>query len=279
MEILNFHGERLDFNIVDLDDFIFHLSRYEFSSRFCSGKVLDLACGVGYGSLFLSINDAISEITACDISEEALSYGRKMFSNHKISFQNQTAIQIPFDDCSYDAYVSLETFEHIKDVDIYLSEAYRVLKKKGIFIVSVPNKKFYFDAGIKNEFHFNEMYFNQFYSKLIQFFPCVHMFYQYFPVEKVEGNFAKKNGTTPSIIRKCISNGIPEPLKDIYRKQRYKRTYMRNMKKSILNKYRQNFSKLISEHKHLFEDVYKVFPIQNQEHEKTMGNFIAVCDK
>ena len=54
----------------------------------------------------------------------------------------------------------METVEHIENLDDYFSEVVRLLHPNGNLICSVPNKKFYQDAGIQNHFHFNEMYYD-----------------------------------------------------------------------------------------------------------------------
>jgi len=69
---------------------------------------------------------------------------------------------MPFKNFSFDTYVSFETIEHLKreTIPVYLSEASRVLRPAGIFIVSTPNLKTR-EGKIDNPYHISEMYYEQ----------------------------------------------------------------------------------------------------------------------
>ena len=64
---LEFTGERLVPGQVDQDLFNEHLARYAFAARLARGKrVLDIACGAGYGSAELARSAA--SVTGCPAS-------------------------------------------------------------------------------------------------------------------------------------------------------------------------------------------------------------------
>jgi hypothetical protein len=46
-KVLAYQGERIDFDSADPQDFMQHITRYEYAARHVSGDVLDIACGVG----------------------------------------------------------------------------------------------------------------------------------------------------------------------------------------------------------------------------------------
>ena len=53
-----------------------HLARYDFACKFVNRKkVLDIACGMGYGSKMLSKAGALC-VDGVDISEEAIEYAK-----------------------------------------------------------------------------------------------------------------------------------------------------------------------------------------------------------
>jgi 2-polyprenyl-3-methyl-5-hydroxy-6-metoxy-1,4-benzoquinol methylase len=53
-----------------------HWHRYHFAARWCEGKrVLDVACGEGYGSALLA--RGASRVTGVDISPEAVAHAQK----------------------------------------------------------------------------------------------------------------------------------------------------------------------------------------------------------
>ena len=150
-----------------------HTDRYEFASKFVKDKkVLDIACGTGYGSSLL-VKSGAKEIIGIDISEEAISYAQKNYSSPQINFSVGDATKMnSVGDNSIDIIVSFETIEHIKKYEYYLQEMYRVLKKKGVFIISTPNKKFSSPNAAKplNHYHFIEFFLEDFISILSQHF-------------------------------------------------------------------------------------------------------------
>ncbi len=54
--------------------------------------------------------------------------------------RHEDASKLSFPDCTFDAVISQDVFEHVFDIDACLRETRRVLKPKGHAIVSVPMK-------------------------------------------------------------------------------------------------------------------------------------------
>lgn len=109
-----------------------HLARYRFArERVGPGaRILDLACGTGYGTRLLAA-------TGADISLEALRYARKRFP---ASYVAADALRLPFGRV-FDAVVSFETLEHVRDAGRFLEEVRRVLRPGGQLILSTPNRE------------------------------------------------------------------------------------------------------------------------------------------
>lgn len=119
-----------------------HFSRYNFAKSYVKGKsVLELGCGTGYGTNFLSPH--ASSITGSDVSKEAIQYCKSKYKRENLNFIQINEKKLPFGDSSYDICISFEVIEHIKlkKVKEWLSEINRILKNDGIFICSTPNKK------------------------------------------------------------------------------------------------------------------------------------------
>lgn len=57
-------------------------------------------------------------------------------------FKKGNSNNIPFKDNSFDVVVALETLEHVSDLKQTFKEIKRVLKPKGIFLLSTPNNSF-----------------------------------------------------------------------------------------------------------------------------------------
>jgi 2-polyprenyl-3-methyl-5-hydroxy-6-metoxy-1,4-benzoquinol methylase len=117
-----------------------HYERYRFAGQhIIPGRVLDIACGTGYGSHLLAaeFGESISEIVAVDISEESISYARTRYSDSKIIFVRQNAFSFT-DERKFHSIVSLETIEHLNDPAAFVKKLYDLLHPGGIMIVSAP---------------------------------------------------------------------------------------------------------------------------------------------
>ncbi len=136
-----------------------HWHRYHYVLPLVAGKkVLDVACGEGYGSALMS--GPASEVTGVDISAQAIAHGRSAYAGRaNLRLVEASCTKLPFDDATFDVAVSFETIEHIREQSQFLDEVRRVLKPQGVLVLSCPNKTEYSDKrGFKNEFHLKELY-------------------------------------------------------------------------------------------------------------------------
>lgn len=159
--VYNWSGERLEtfiINQVSLE----HLHRYAFALNFVKGKrILDIACGEGYGVKLLS--QYATHITGVDIDENSIKKAIHKYESPNISFKLGSATEIPIPDNSIDVVVSFETLEHLAEHDQMMKEIKRVLSPSGLLIMSTPDKLNYSDKNeSKNPFHIKELYENEF---------------------------------------------------------------------------------------------------------------------
>lgn len=136
-----------------------HWHRYHFAARWVPGRrVLDVACGEGYGSALLARTAA--HVTGADLSAEAVEHARRRYAAlANLGFVCAPCTRLPLDDGSIDVAVSFETVEHIAEHEDFLDELARVLSPAGVLILSCPNKLEYSDKrGFANEFHVRELY-------------------------------------------------------------------------------------------------------------------------
>jgi glycosyltransferase involved in cell wall biosynthesis/ubiquinone/menaquinone biosynthesis C-methylase UbiE len=156
-----------------------HLHRYRFAKEFAKGKkVLDLACGEGYGSLMLS-EEAV-EVRGIDIDEATIRHASSKYLKENLKFLKGSITDIPIEgDKIFDVVVCFEALEHIEEHDKLLKEVKRLLKADGMFIVSTPNKYLYTDQpNYQNPFHLKELYFNEFKDLLSKNFKSVFLYGQ-----------------------------------------------------------------------------------------------------
>ncbi len=97
-------------------------------------KILDIGCGNGVVSeLIVKMGN---EVWGIDENEEALKEAEKR--GVKI-FEGDLEKSLPFKDVSFDAVWCLRTLEHIFHTEHFLEECRRVLKPKGVLVITADN--------------------------------------------------------------------------------------------------------------------------------------------
>ncbi len=150
-----------------------HWHRYHFAARWVVGKrVLDVACGEGYGSALLARTAAL--VTGVDISQRAVEHARAEYGRlANARFACASCTQLPLPDASVDVAISFETLEHIHEQEAFVAELSRVLAPGGVLLISCPNKVEYTDnRGFVNEFHVKELYREELRALLERHFPA-----------------------------------------------------------------------------------------------------------
>lgn len=117
-----------------------HVDRYRFASKMIpeGARVLDLACGIGYGTALLSLQNKCY-VKGVDISPFAIKHGRRFFASEGVSFEVGDLFEF-HDEQIYDLVVSFETLEHIRDEGNAILALRRNLKDGGELIISTPNQ-------------------------------------------------------------------------------------------------------------------------------------------
>jgi len=147
-----------------------HWARYKHAIQFVKDKkVLDVACGAGYGSDLLS--KTAESVIGGDISPETIAYCKSHYPNSR--FFVFDICDIPYPENLYDVIVSFETIEHIEDGRLFLSEIVRILKKDGKLIISCP-----LGGNCGNPYHLTYYQKGTFELVLKKYFDEVKMLYQ-----------------------------------------------------------------------------------------------------
>lgn len=116
-----------------------HLQRYLWAKKILTkrgltNKVLDIGCGIGYGSSVLA--ESVKRVDAVDISYNAEELYNKHYKRDNIKFIVADAFSAPYDP-PYDAVVCFEVIEHIKEDDMFLDLISRMSR---VLLSSVPNE-------------------------------------------------------------------------------------------------------------------------------------------
>lgn len=111
------------------------LATYEFISRSMNGgRMLDAACGYGYGAARLA--DAADAVIGIDFEREALAWGKARYRKPNLRYVAADLHNLCFSDGSFDGVCLLETIHFIKDYWRVIYEVSRVLKPGGHLYVS-----------------------------------------------------------------------------------------------------------------------------------------------
>lgn len=123
-----------------------HLRRYELASdilaRLNAVAVADMACGTGYGAnLFAPLSGHLARrYVGVDLDARTIEYARARHAGPGRDFVCCSATSTPIQSASVDVVASFETIEHIEDTESLVGEYARVLRPRGVLVVSTPNK-------------------------------------------------------------------------------------------------------------------------------------------
>jgi SAM-dependent methyltransferase len=134
-----------------------HLHRYALAFGLAKRKrVLDIACGEGYGANLLA--RVASKVTGVDLDAGTIAHAKARYRRRNLHFVEGSCTEIPCEDHSVDLVASFETIEHISEHARFLSEIKRVLAPGGILVISSPHKAEYQKVSeTANPFHEAEL--------------------------------------------------------------------------------------------------------------------------
>ncbi|HEY9804687.1 MAG TPA: bifunctional 2-polyprenyl-6-hydroxyphenol methylase/3-demethylubiquinol 3-O-methyltransferase UbiG [Leptolyngbyaceae cyanobacterium] len=125
-----------------------HLNQYgfEYFSKYVPSwqgiQVLDIGCGGGLACEFLAQQGA--SVYGFDLSfnsiKTAQEHARKNYL--EISYNQGVAESLPFNNEQFDVILCCDVLEHVNDWHQVISEAYRVLKPRGLFLFDTINRTF-----------------------------------------------------------------------------------------------------------------------------------------
>ena len=134
-----------------------HWHRYAAVAPFAAGKrVLDAACGEGYGSYVLA--QFATTVTGVDVSADTIAHAGARYARANLAFAAGSVTHLPLPAASVDLIVSFETIEHLSEQREMLAEFRRVLADDGVLVISSPNRPVYNEGGgSENHYHVREL--------------------------------------------------------------------------------------------------------------------------
>ena len=107
-------------------------------------KIVDVGCGDGFFLYLLSHLTVKLNLTGSDSDKRILTIAKKNLGKKRIRLVYEDATNMPFPKNNFDKAIMTEVLEHIEDDKKALREVYRILKPKGILIITVPSYNFPF---------------------------------------------------------------------------------------------------------------------------------------
>ncbi|HEX8515666.1 MAG TPA: methyltransferase domain-containing protein [Bacteroidia bacterium] len=186
-----------------------HIHRYQVAYPYLKeeDKVLDIACGNGFGSYLLS-RKTKGMVTGGDISAETVEICRNRYKGEpNLEFRVIDGTAVNYPNGYFDMVVSFETIEHTTEYIKMLQEFYRTVKQGGTVLISTPNKAVTSPDGIiKNPYHTQEFTLEQLQALLNSVFDDVKISGQQYTRYSKGASFTDRIGQI--VERMLYSRGI-----------------------------------------------------------------------
>lgn len=174
--VLPFTGERFTPECVR-EIWYEHWHRYAFATVFAEGRrVLDAACGEGYGSAWLARRAA--SVLGVDLCAETIAHARRRYQGlPNLSFLVADVTDLPESLGRFELIVSFETLEHVEQQERMLAGFARLLTEDGLLLISSPERRVYSEkSGYRNPYHLRELDRGELETLLRGHFPTFHLY-------------------------------------------------------------------------------------------------------
>ncbi|MDQ3761487.1 MAG: glycosyltransferase [Actinomycetota bacterium] len=136
-----------------------HYHRYALAARFTVGaRVLDLACGEGFGPALLAAG--AREVVGVDIDPRTVEHAAAHYNTDNLRFTVGSMIdpELLAGAERFDVITCFEALEHVKEQDTLIAVVRGLLAPGGLFVTSTPDVTVYsHEHGNDNPFHVREL--------------------------------------------------------------------------------------------------------------------------
>lgn len=185
---------------------VIHLARYDFASHYIRpGRLLDIACGVGYGTHLLASRHSHVKCVGLDIEPDAIATARSRYSHPRVDFVLGDGMRF-VDANGFDTIISLETIEHLPDPKAFVDRLVDLLRPGGRLVASVPSTPSV-DANPHHMHDFTEESFRRlFRGHGLHELECLRIAQPYAPLAVLRRQEARAVGIRRNLLRYYASN-------------------------------------------------------------------------
>ncbi|MGH3720964.1 MAG: glycosyltransferase [Pseudonocardiaceae bacterium] len=204
-------GERCVPWTEDLQVVYEHYHRYALAARFSTGaRVLDLACGEGYGPALLATQ--AREVVGVDLDPLTVQHAAAHYRRDNLHFTVGSMIDptLLAGAEPFEVITCFEALEHVAEQDTLMAVVARLLAPGGLFLTSTPDVDVYsHEHGNDNPFHVRELSEPDFQALLASSFSHVAILRQNVAVGSlITGEAAPGSGTVASPQRASIAQSL-----------------------------------------------------------------------
>jgi len=140
-----------------MSNILIRLSRYKFVAKMLkpADRVLEVGCGSGLGSIYLSQNCA--SVYGIDVQKQEIKEAQELSRRENVVFEEKDLFVLD-ENTKYDAIVCLDVLEHlsVEDGRAFIKKISKLLKPNGFFACGVPSIYSYeFQSPLSQASHIN----------------------------------------------------------------------------------------------------------------------------
>ncbi|NIM16798.1 MAG: methyltransferase domain-containing protein [Candidatus Aminicenantes bacterium] len=131
-------SNHIELDLNEKDEFNrYHIQLYDYITGYLDIEgldVLEVGSGRGGGAEYITRSFKPRSYKGVDLNKSAVKFCNKFYSLKGLSFTHGNALNLPFENNSFDVVINVESSHRYPNVDKFLKEIHRVLRPRGYFL-------------------------------------------------------------------------------------------------------------------------------------------------